>query len=166
MFWKRFSSTLLDADQGNHIFLIQVLIQKLKSDLKQAMKTKEKSQTLLLKSLLSDITYSEKGARSSVFTCILKAIKKRQESLEAYHQAKRPDLVEVESREISILQSYLPKPLSDSELEIGIKEMIQSLQLSSQSDLGKLIQQAGIKWDSAIAPRQKIAEISKRLLAK
>lgn len=70
---------------------------------------------------------------------IIKESKQRQDSIEQYNAAGRGDLAEKEAAELVVLQSYLPKPLSDEELTAVIDAAIAETGASSPRDMGKVI---------------------------
>ena len=58
---------------------------------------------------------------------VLKEVKKRKESIEAFQSANKPDLVEIEQKELRLLEKYLPEPLSDQDVEKIITAVIEKL---------------------------------------
>ena len=97
-----------------------------------------------------------------VITILLSAKKQRLDSIEAYKKANRDDLVKKEEYELNIILEYLPKQLSDDELRIELKNIIESLNASGIKDLGKVMREAKplqIKADGT-----RISKIAKELL--
>jgi len=74
-----------------------------------------------------------------IHAVIQKAVKQRRESIEQYKKAGREDLVEKEQRELEILEAYLPKPLTQEELEAIVEEAIKEVQATSLKDMGKVM---------------------------
>ena len=66
-------------------------------------------------------------------------VKQRQESIELYRKGKRDDLVTKEQGEIAIIERYLPKPLSDAEMEQVVAQTIGRTGAASIRDMGKVI---------------------------
>ena len=66
-------------------------------------------------------------------------IKQRQESAKMYRDGNRPELAEKEEKEISIIQSFLPKQMSDAEVEAAIASIITELNASSMKDMGAVM---------------------------
>jgi uncharacterized protein YqeY len=66
-------------------------------------------------------------------------IKQRRESLVQFKAGNRQDLVDKESAEIALLQSYLPSPLSDAEIDALISDAIQATGAASVKDMGKVM---------------------------
>ncbi|KAJ1676624.1 hypothetical protein EV182_007813, partial [Spiromyces aspiralis] len=115
---------------------------RLKQDLKDAMRSKLKLKLNVIKGILSDLTYAEKNPQqaaaaggngfskdldSDVATIIQKAIKRRQESIESFRQNCRDDLADIEQQEIAILQQYLPKQLTDEQIETAALSVMKRL---------------------------------------
>ena len=71
---------------------------------------------------------------------VQKQAKQRQDSIEQFTAANRPDLAEKEAAELSILKNYLPEPLSEEELAAAIDAAIAALGVTNMSGMGKVIQ--------------------------
>ncbi|HXW60413.1 MAG TPA: GatB/YqeY domain-containing protein [Myxococcota bacterium] len=69
-----------------------------------------------------------------------KMAKQRKEAIEAYEAAKRADLADKEQFELSVVESYLPKPLNDDELRSLVNRVIEEVQATSMKDMGKIMQ--------------------------
>ncbi|KAI9199504.1 Yqey-like protein-domain-containing protein [Polychytrium aggregatum] len=150
----RFAST--DAD----------LKATLKEDLKKAMRSGDKTRTVAIKSILSDITYAEKAGTDvvpSVSTLIQRSVKKRQDAAEQYRAADRADLAEKEEYEISVLKDYLPKQLSEQEVEVVVRAKAAEIGATGVKDLGKVMKEVGPALDGS-APKKLISEVVKRVL--
>ena len=76
--------------------------------------------------------------------------KQRQDSIELYKKGERPELLEVELAEIKIIDSFLPKQLSDEETKKICKEVIESLGASSIKDMGKIMGSLKQKYSDTI----------------
>jgi hypothetical protein len=127
------------------------LIQKIDEDFKQAMRAKDtvKVETLrMLKAALANFLIEKRKSsveEAELLTLIQKQIKLRQDSIESFKKGARQDLVEKETREKTILESYLPASLSDDELSALVKEVIQRTGAKSKTDLGKVMKEAVAK---------------------
>ncbi len=126
-----------------------MLLDRINEDYKNAMKDKDevRRQTInLLKSALKyrEIELREKGKEMNdeeIISVIQREIKKRKEALELYEKGGRVDLAEKEKAEIAILESYLPKQLSEEELNTIIDEVITHTGAKSLSDVGKVMKE-------------------------
>ena len=76
---------------------------------------------------------------SQVLSVLEKMIKQRKESVAQFQAGNRPDLVDKENAEINLLQSYLPSPLSDSEIDALISDTIAATGATSIKDMGKVM---------------------------
>jgi uncharacterized protein len=66
-------------------------------------------------------------------------VKQRRESMALYEQGRRPELAAQEAAEIAIIESFLPKQLSDAELEAAVKEAIAATGAASAKDMGRVM---------------------------
>lgn len=101
---------------------------------------------------------------NQIIEIIAKESKKRKDSLEDYEKSGREDLIAQVKEEIEILSEYLPKQLSEEELEQIIKEIIQQENATSMKDMGKVMKSAKEKI-GARSDGKTINEIVKRLLS-
>jgi uncharacterized protein YqeY len=126
-----------------------MLLDKINQDYKEAVKSKNESKRNTINLLLSAIKYRQIELRTSekeltdeeIINVISKEIKKRKEAIELYEKGNRQDLVEKERKELEILESYMPKQLSEEELVSTIDEVIKSVGASSTSDVGKVMKE-------------------------
>ena len=116
--------------------------------LTQALKAKDKSTYPTLRLVVSAIKDAEIAARAkgqkeiadSDITAILKKmIKQRNESCEVYKKAGRNELLENETKEIEVINSFLPKQLSEEETKKLCQEAVKSSGASSMKDMGKVM---------------------------
>jgi len=121
------------------------LQQRIGEELKQAMLAKdaEKLSTLrLLKSALGYAQIDKKTDQLSdpdIIVVIQKEAKKRRDSIEQYRTGGRADLADKEARELAVLETFLPRPLSPEELESMIRATIQELGATSKKDMGPVM---------------------------
>lgn len=99
-----------------------------------------------------------------VVKIIQKLVKQRKESAEIYSQQNRPELAENELAEASAMEVYLPKQLSEAEVEAELKQIIAETGASKPSDMGKVMGVAAKKL-AGQADGRLISSIVKRLLA-
>lgn len=143
---------------------------KITSDLKDAMKSGDKVRLNTIRSIRALILEFEKSGSNKELSAeeelglITSAAKKRKDSFEQYTNAGRTDLAEIEEKELSILAEYLPKQLSDEELEAKIKELASEVGAVSKSDFPKLMPLAA-KNLKGKADGKKIKEIVDKILS-
>ena len=141
--------------------------ERLSADLKTAMKENDifrRDTIRLLNAALKQVEVDKRVVLSDeeVTKILLSAKKQRLDSIAAYENAKRDDLVAKEKGELEIILQYLPKQLSDDELRVKISEIIANVGASGAKDLGKVM---GVcKALQSVADGGKIAKIAKELL--
>ena len=146
-----------------------MLEETLDKDFLAAMKAQDKVKKEVLSFLRSQLKYVkiekkvEKLADSDVAAVIQKQIKQRQDSIEQFTRGGRTDLVEKEKAEVVVLESYLPKGLSDEELKVLVKAAIAEVQAASVKDMGKVIKAVGEKA-AGRADNKRISEFVKAAL--
>lgn len=119
-----------------------------------------KAQVLLLKT-------ESKGAEiteEQEIAILQRMVKQRKDSLEQFAAQGRTDLAEVETAQIKVIEEYLPKQLTDEELEADIKKIIEQTNASSIKEMGKVIGMAS-KQMAGKAEGKRISEMVKKLLA-
>lgn len=132
-----------------------MLKQKLQEELKQAMLAKDELRKSVLRMLLSAINYYEiqKGGAGyeatdeDVMSVIQKEVKQRKDSIEQFKAGQRQDLADKETRELEILQTYLPKQMAEEEIREIVKEAISQIDATTVADMGKVM--------SAVIPKLK-----------
>jgi hypothetical protein len=144
------------------------LQEQLKEDMKIAMRDKDvvaRDTIRFLNSAIKQIEVDERRALddNDVIKLIQKAIKQRNESIEQFKLASRDDLVDAETAQLKVLEKYLPKQLSDEELEAKIKDIISATGATSIKDMGKIMGVAS-KDLAGIADGKRINEAVKKIL--
>ena len=120
------------------------LKEQITEDMKSAMRAKEVERLGTIRLLLAAIKQREVDERitvddAGIITIIEKLIKQRKDSIEQFQKAGRTDLVEQESKELVILQAYMPAQLSTAEVQSAIQKVIADLGASGPQDMGKVI---------------------------
>ncbi len=122
------------------------LLERLQEDLKNSMKAKDGTRVSVLRFLLAAVKNREianKGPLEDeqVLQEITSSAKRRRESIDAFREAGRQDLVEKEEAELAILNDYLPERMSEEDLRSLIQEVITATGASSMGDLGAVMKQ-------------------------
>jgi uncharacterized protein len=144
--------------------------QRVVNDIKEAMKAKDEVRLRATRAIKAQfLLFSTSGSGEvltddAVIKIIQKMVKTRKESLAIYQQNNRPELAATEQEEIDVLETYLPKALSDTELEALVRESIAETGAASMKDMGKVIA-ATNKKAAGRADGATISGIVKRLLA-
>jgi uncharacterized protein YqeY len=146
------------------------LKEKISADLKDAMRSGDKVRLSTIRSIRALILEFEKSGNNRELNSeeelglITSAAKKRKDSYEQYLAAGRNDLAEIEEKELAILTEYLPKQLSDEELELEIKKIASEVGALSKADFPKLMPLAA-KNLKGKADGKKIKEIVEKVLS-
>lgn len=145
------------------------LKEQLKEDLKTAMRDKDNVKRDSIRAINTMIKQIEVDERKElndedVIKLIQKGIKQREEAVVQYKAASREDLVQKEQEQIDVFMLYLPKQLSDEELEAGMKEIIVQTGAASMKDIGKVMGVA-TKQFAGVADGKRINETVKKLLS-
>ncbi|MFC1756877.1 GatB/YqeY domain-containing protein [Patescibacteria group bacterium] len=147
------------------------LKKKLREDLIASLKEKDALKVSVLKMAISSINNEEiklkkkeKGlSDEEVMKVLMSEAKKRNDSIEAYTEANRPELVKAEEDELLIIKNYLPEEMSDEEIEKIVKEAIENSGATSIQDFGKIMKEAIPKIQGG-ANGSKVSKIVKKLL--
>ena len=125
------------------------LREKIETDYKNALKSKDKNKISTYRLILAGIKDLDINNRSGpekketddedIKKLLKKMIKQRSESIEVYKKNNRNDLLEIEQGEVAILAEYLPKQLSDEETKKVCSDIVSSLGASSIKDMGKVM---------------------------
>jgi len=146
------------------------LKQQIDTDIKNAMKAKNKEELQALRSIKSMILMaeSEKGAEDNLsedaeMKLLMKAAKQRKESAETYKENGRAELANAELLELEVIEKYLPKQMSEEELKGKLKEVIEKVGASGPQDMGKVMGVA-TKELAGKADGKMISQLVKQLL--
>lgn len=147
------------------------LEKQIQTDMVAAMKAKETIRLTALRGIKAAILLAKtaEGGNgevndSEIVKIIQKLVKQRKESAEIYTQQNRPELAENELAEAAAMEVYLPKQLSEAELEAKLKEIILEVGASKPSDMGKVMGVA-TKRLAGLADGKMISTKVKSLLA-
>ena len=123
---------------------MSTLKERITEDMKAAMRSGEKERLGVIRMITSAIKQREVDERialddAQVLSVLEKMIKQRKESLEQFKAGNRQDLVDKESSEITLLQTYMPSQLSGTEIDALIAEAVAATGASSIKDMGKVM---------------------------
>ena len=122
------------------------LKERLSDEMKVAMKSGDKTRLAVIRLIQSALKQKEVDERvvltdADVLAILDKMAKQRRESIEQFKAAGRDDLEQQEAYELSVIQSYLPEPLSDADIDALIAQAIQSTGASSVREMGAVMTQ-------------------------
>ena len=121
-----------------------LLRDRVNEDVKAAMKAREAERLGTLRLLTAAMKQREVDERitlddAGVVAVIEKMLKQRKDSVAQYEKAGRQDLADVEKREMALLQTYLPKQLSEDEVAAIVAEAVAATGAAAPSDMGKVM---------------------------
>jgi uncharacterized protein len=147
------------------------LKETISQDLKNAMKSGEKLRLETLRTIRAALMEKEIEKRGSgnpmspedELGVLTTAAKKRKESIEQFQNGGRPELAEQERQELAIIQEYLPKQMSQEELEKAVRDIVSQTGATGPGDFGKVMPQV-MKQLKGKADGRLIQETVKKLL--
>ena len=112
--------------------------------MKDAMRAKDTARLGAIRLLLAAIKQREVDERieltdADVITVIEKMLKQRRDSITAFESANRTDLADIEKYEVSVLQTYMPKQMSDAEISAIVDQVITDSGAQGAKDMGKVV---------------------------
>ncbi len=124
--------------------------EQIQKDMIEAMKSHDKDKLNVIKLLKAAIQMEEINNKktlsdSDVMNIIVKQVKMRKDAISDFEKAKRNDLIESYNKEIEVLNTYLPKQLSTDEINQIIDEAFCAINPTSQSDMGKIMNEVSPK---------------------
>ena len=144
---------------------------QIQKDIMEAMKAKDSVRLNAVRSIKSAILLAKTAEGASkeltdadIVKLIQKLAKQRKEAAEQYSAAGRQELADNEIAESRVLETYLPKQLSEAEVEAKLKEIIVEVSASKPSDMGKVMGVA-TKRLAGLAEGKLISSLVKQLLA-
>ena len=140
------------------------------ADMTAAMKAKDAARTSTLRMLKAAITNREKesGAEindDDVLKLLRSQVKQRRDSVEHYQKAARQDLVDKETAEITVIESYLPQAASGAEIEQAVSAAIAEAGATSMKEMGAVMKAAMAKLAGRNADGRLVSEAVKKKLA-
>jgi uncharacterized protein YqeY len=147
------------------------LDEAINSDMKSAMRERDKVSLNTLRALKSAITNAsiqKSGAgteleEAEIVSIIRKQIKQRQDSIDQFEKAGRDELASNEKLEINILEKYLPAAMSDDEIIAAVESAISESGAESKKDMGKVMQLLQQKTGGRADGKKLSQEVMKRL---
>ncbi len=131
------------------------LKQKIREDMKQAMRAKEAQKLSVLRMLISAINYAQidtKGEmdEKAVEQVLRREAKKRRETIEAYRQGGREESAQKEEFELKIIEAYLPQQMSEEEVRAKVKEILGGQELNFGQAMGMVMKELKGKADGGL----------------
>jgi uncharacterized protein YqeY len=113
-------------------------------DMKTAMRAKDSTRLGTIRLLQAAIKQREVDERieltdADVVSVIEKMLKQRRDSIAAYESANRTDLADIEKAEVHVLQTYMPKQLTDDEVAALLEQVVAETEAVDMKDMGKVM---------------------------
>jgi len=120
------------------------LVQQIKAEMKQAMRAKDKERLSTIRMIQAEIKRIEVDERievddTRVLSILDKMSKQRRDSISQFEEAGRQDLADSERRELEVIKTFLPQPLTGEELTTLVGQAIESSGAQSMQDMGKVM---------------------------
>jgi uncharacterized protein YqeY len=147
------------------------LLERMDSDLKEAMRAKDTTKLGVLRMLKSALKYAaiaKSGAEAELNDAeaaqvIRKQARQRHDSIESFEKAGRAELVEKEKQELSILNGYLPQPMSADEISKVVRETIAEAGATSRAQMGAVMKALQAKLAGRVDGKALSTEVSRQL---
>ena len=136
-------------------------------DMKSAMRSKDSARLGAIRLILAAIKQKEVDERielidANIISIIDKMLKQRRDSIKAFSEANRNDLVEKEEFELKVLQDYMPEQLTEQQVEKIIIDAIENTGANSMRDMGSIMNILKPK----LAGKTNMAEVSQKIKLK
>lgn len=148
-----------------------MLFDQISNDIKEAMKARDKVRLETLRNIKKVFLEAKTapGANDTLedadaMKILAKLAKQGKESAAAFVQQNRQDLADAELAQVSVIEAYLPKPMTEEEIEAAVKEIIAQTGAAGMKDMGKVMGVAS-KQMAGKADGRIISGIVKKLLA-
>jgi uncharacterized protein len=145
------------------------ILERIDSDLKDAMRAKNATRLGVLRGLKSALKYSaiekaDAGLDDAAATQVIrKQVKQRQDSIESFEEGGRPELAAKEKEELEILNAYLPQGLSTEELSALVRETIAEVGATSKAQMGAVMKALQAKVAGRADGKTLSTEVQKQL---
>jgi uncharacterized protein len=150
------------------------LREKITSNMKEAMKSGDKRRTATLRLMNAAIKDKDINSRTDghdstlttdagIMELFIKMVKQRQDSIAAFDAGGRAELAQIERDEMAIIQSYMPKQMSDDEAKAAVAGVIAAVAATSVKDMGKVMAELKVKYAGQM-DMAKVGAIVKALL--
>ena len=144
------------------------LKERITEDMKTAMRSKEADRLSTIRMLLAACKQREVDERivlddAAIVAIVDKLIKQRRDSIAAFEQAGRTDLVDKESAEVAVLQAYLPQRLTEAEIAAAVAQIVADTGAKGPGDMGKVMGAAKAQLGGKAEMGQVSAAVKKAL---
>ncbi len=144
------------------------MIDRIKQDLKEAMKRGDAIAVATLRMLISQVQYARielkrELAEEDYIPVLLRAVKTRREAIEQYERGGRPELAAKEKAEITVVERYLPAAMGPQETAQAVDALLKELGLVEKKDLGRAMKEFMGRYRGRVDGKSVNALIASRL---
>ena len=146
------------------------LAEKIQKDLTDAMRSKDELRLSVLRGVKSAIKYKETDKirtldEAESIQVLQTLVKQRKESIDQFGKGNRQDLVDKETKELAILESYLPASASDAEMDAAIATAISETGANSMKQMGAVVKAAKAHLESRVVDGKALSDRVRRRLS-
>jgi len=146
------------------------LAEKIQKDLTDAMRSKDELRLSVLRGVKSAIKYKETDKirtldEAESIQVLQTLVKQRKESIDQFGKGNRQDLVDKETKELAILESYLPASASDAEMDAAIATAISETGANSMKQMGAVVKAAKAHLESKVVDGKALSDRVRRRLS-
>ena len=147
------------------------LAEKIQSDLVEAMRAKDELRLSVLRGIKSAIKLKEVEKirtldESETIQILQTLVKQRKESIEQFTKGNRPELAEKETRELAIIESYLPAGASEGEMNAAITKAISETGANSIKQMGAVVKAAKVALEGKSVDGKALSDLVRERLSK
>jgi uncharacterized protein YqeY len=139
------------------------LAEKIQKDLTDAMRSKDELRLSVLRGVKSAIKYKETDKirtldETETIQVLQALVKQRKESIDQFGKGNRQDLVDKETKELAILESYLPASASDAEMDAAIATAIAETGANSMKQMGAVVKAAKARLEGKVVDGKALSD--------
>jgi uncharacterized protein YqeY len=144
------------------------MIDRLKADLREAMRSGDRTRIDTIRMLLSQIQYARielqrEPAEDDLLTLLRRGVKTRREAVEQYEKGGRADLAAKERAEIGVIEGYLPASMSAEETTAAVDALLAELEITQKKDMGRAMKEFMARYRGRVDGKSVNALIAARL---
>ncbi len=144
------------------------MIDRLKADLREAMRSRDRVRVDTIRMLLSQIQYARiemkrEPTDDDLLVLLRRGVKTRREAVEQYEKGERTDLAAKERAEIGVIEAYLPASMSAEETSAAVDALLAELEITQKKDMGRAMKEFMARYRSRVDGKSVNALIAARL---
>jgi uncharacterized protein YqeY len=144
------------------------MIDRLKADLREAMRSGDRTRIDTIRMLLSQIQYARielkrEPSEDDLLVLLRRGVKTRREAVEQYEKGERADLAAKERAEIEVIEAYLPASMSAEETSAAVDALLAELEITQKKDMGRAMKEFMARYRGRVDGKSVNALIAARL---